>query len=875
MFSDSQHPTQENLVAFSLGLLSSKVADDVEGHVRRCESCCNTLVGLNASDTLTEMLLEVNVELTAEKLVSSSDGESAVNHESQTAWDSRDSLLQGHPRYEVKELIGRGGMGQVYLAYHRLMGRLVALKVIDQRFLKNKEAVERFRREVTAAASLNHPNIVTAYDAEEIDGIQFLVMEYVPGLDLAKAVEKNGPYSVRDACALIRQVACGLKYAHERGMIHRDIKPHNLVASLEHGVKILDFGLATLLPNSRLSTRVTQDESELTDAGAVIGSPDFISPEQAANASSSDARSDIYSLGATFYFLLSGKVLFPNRTISEKLRSVKEQVPQSIRHHRKDLPVAVEDVIDRMLRNNPSERYQTAADVIAAIDLIDFESVTRKSKSDLRSKRVILLTAASLVSLIAALVINGKLASFPASTLSGGQQDVLVPRQEDVSDDGIQIEGKIGSGLKFTTSPHQQKHARPLTKDDLKLTQLATYPMPNKFEFANAKVKLGENKQLMLSRKLTRISNGGQMEWSLKNQHELQAKLWRFGKKEQTPESVNLGSSTIFGFVPHSESIFYTTWQNGVEFWNGQTLKREDGHIPHSLREDTVLEPAVSVDGKLIATRPELDQLQFWKIQDRSAISKPLVQASELLDMEFSNDGKWFFSRTRDSVSIWNANGSGELIRTLPHTLAGFPYHEPTKEFVFVKNTTKADKSKMALLTIRSLEKELQVVREIEVDSEVRQVVWLTDTRLLVIGESKFGNKSSHPVYLVSKNGERPQQLKFDAGEWIGGVEVSPDRTHYLFVSFLGTTCWKIGETTPVWARTTHVRGTAHETAWVGKNAVVLNESGGDARILDLASGEELWRKPDVQIVKVQENRIWLGGPEQLEVWEFTLPPNE
>src|SRR5262249_54421834 len=182
--------------------------------------------------------------------------------------------LREHPRYRVVRLLGRGGMGNVYLAEHRHMGRLVALKVIDPSILDNPAAVRRFRQEVKAAARLTHPNIVQAYDADEAGGLHFLVLEYVEGQQLAAYVAEAGPLPYPEACEYARQAALALQYAHGAGLVHRDVKPHNLMVTPDGRIKVLDFGLARVLARPGAAAGATQ-------AGALMGTPDYLAPEQA------------------------------------------------------------------------------------------------------------------------------------------------------------------------------------------------------------------------------------------------------------------------------------------------------------------------------------------------------------------------------------------------------------------------------------------------------------------------------------------------------------------------------------------------------------------------------------------------------------------
>ena len=208
------------------------------------------------------------------------------------------------PGYEILGELGRGGMGVVYLAKNVLMNRLEVLKVANKALLDRQPgAAERFLREIRAAAQLGHENVVKAYSALKVGELLVFAMEYVEGEDLAKLVKRKGPLPVAHACHYISQAATGLQHAHEQGMIHRDVKPPNLILmriGKKHVIKILDFGLAKAVQEGDSLT-------DLTGQGAMLGTPAYMAPEQAQDAASADIRADIYSLGCTLYFLLAGR----------------------------------------------------------------------------------------------------------------------------------------------------------------------------------------------------------------------------------------------------------------------------------------------------------------------------------------------------------------------------------------------------------------------------------------------------------------------------------------------------------------------------------------------------------------------------------------
>ena len=217
--------------------------------------------------------------------------------------------------YIVLDKIGQGGMGTVFKARHRRMNRLVALKVLPAAMSSIPEAITRFQREVEAAARLSHPNIAAAYDADEAEGLHFLVMEYVEGPNLASYVKEKGPLPIGAAVRLLAQAARGLATAHAVGIVHRDIKPSNLMVNRQGKLKILDMGLAQMR-DSACDVDLTSD---VTQTGRVMGTVDYMAPEQARDAKSVDYRADIYSLGCTAYFLLAGRTPAPAGSAAEKL----------------------------------------------------------------------------------------------------------------------------------------------------------------------------------------------------------------------------------------------------------------------------------------------------------------------------------------------------------------------------------------------------------------------------------------------------------------------------------------------------------------------------------------------------------------------------
>ncbi len=296
--------------------------------------------------------------------------ESLMHRRLLTRWQVN-QLLSGHctfylGKYKLLDKIGEGGMGKVFKAEHTTMDRVVALKLLPVELTSKADAVARFRREVHMAASLHHPNIVTAYDADQVSNRHFLVMEYVEGNSLYDWLKQHGRLPIDWACECIRQAALGLEYAHRKGVVHRDIKPNNLlvVAADTSGVpalKILDMGLARSASEQQISEEITQSDQ-------VLGTPDYISPEQADDSRSADARSDIYSLGCTLFRMLTGQLPFGGKSALEKIAArLKYDAPRAT-SLRPELPPGLDAAIARMLARNPADRFQTCQEVVKVLE---------------------------------------------------------------------------------------------------------------------------------------------------------------------------------------------------------------------------------------------------------------------------------------------------------------------------------------------------------------------------------------------------------------------------------------------------------------------------------------------------------------------------
>jgi serine/threonine protein kinase/formylglycine-generating enzyme required for sulfatase activity len=368
----SVHPSDQTLRSYGLGKLDDRSAEAVNEHLMECSDCRKRVAEMSADSFLQRVR---DAQKPSGKSTSGQSQAGGTRTDKSTGtWTSSsgDSLppeLAALPGYEIKRKLGQGGMGVVYLAHNRMMGRDEVLKVMGQHLMGYPGALERFMREIRSVARLHHSNIVTAYHATQIGQSLLFAMEYVDGHDLSELVKTKGRLPVAQACLFTYQAALGLQHAHEEGLIHRDLKPNNLILSRKGEkatVKILDFGLAKAAREG-IEAELSSSGPSLTGPNAALGTPAYMAPEQITDAATVDIRADIYSLGGTLYFLLTGRPPFLAKTQYELFQAHISRIPDPLNLVRPDVPQQLAALVAKMLAKDPAERFQTPGEAAQAL----------------------------------------------------------------------------------------------------------------------------------------------------------------------------------------------------------------------------------------------------------------------------------------------------------------------------------------------------------------------------------------------------------------------------------------------------------------------------------------------------------------------------
>jgi formylglycine-generating enzyme required for sulfatase activity/serine/threonine protein kinase len=381
-------PIRQVLLEYDTGKLADPLAESVKAHVKSCRACQATLKSFGESpaaplphaEPVDALAHEPERRQMLERVKAMA--ETIVLQDSATAQTPNEPVSLGTlGEYELFQKLGQGGMGTVYKARHTRLDKLVAVKVLPAGAMRDPASVARFEREMRAVGRLEHPHIVRAMDAGQVGGRHYLVMEYVDGLDLSEVVQRCGPLRIADACEVVRQAALGLRYADEHAMVHRDIKPSNLVLNSESQVKILDLGLALILADRPPKTELTRNDlasppvgvlagAEISSPSRIVGTLDYIAPEQCWDSHDVDIRADIYGLGCTFYKLLSGQAPFVDAQYKgavDKMMAHVQVPPPPLGSLRREIPEKLAAVVDRMMAKKRDDRYALPGQVVEAL----------------------------------------------------------------------------------------------------------------------------------------------------------------------------------------------------------------------------------------------------------------------------------------------------------------------------------------------------------------------------------------------------------------------------------------------------------------------------------------------------------------------------
>ena len=373
-------PSQDRISEYLEGSMNDTESAKILDHIEGCSNCDHVLTTMEGEQN--DVMKEVCEFVRTERLLQEPEFEQLRNAVQFSQADTIASADVEYPLetgmrlrdYRLVKKIGEGGIGTVYQAVHIHLAKHVALKILPSDKLRSKQSVSRFRQEMRAVGKVNHPTVVSASDAGTIDGHHFLVMELIHGADLARIIHARGPLDVADACEIVRQTAIGLQHAHDKGLVHRDVKPSNIMLALDGSVKLLDLGLANLNNLEFESTANVVVTDQLTSVGQIMGTLDYMAPEQITASREVDRKADIYALGATLFQLLTGRTPCGDRSepTPERIEAVLHKPPLDILTLRSDVPEELCSLLQKMLTKNPEDRPQAAIDV--AGELVRFTS---------------------------------------------------------------------------------------------------------------------------------------------------------------------------------------------------------------------------------------------------------------------------------------------------------------------------------------------------------------------------------------------------------------------------------------------------------------------------------------------------------------------
>lgn len=621
-----QHPSVDELTAFSAGKVEEGALTSVQGHIAHCSHCRSVLNSL-PPDEMTKLLREA---------VALPDPSGFIAHPPLPVVDADlPPALADHPRYRLLSKIGSGGMGDVFLAEHRIMKRLVAVKVISPALLTRPAAVTRFRREVEAVAQLSHPNIASAFDADEVEGRLLLVTEFVQGADLAQVVKEKGPLPIAQACEYVRQAALGLQHAHDCGIVHRDIKPSNLMRTPERTIKVLDFGLASLLTDTEEDAPATPGDEppssgdSLTDFGQAVGTLDFVAPEQLRDSHTADARADIYSLGCTLHFLLAGKPPFPEADNKQKIVAHLERLPQPLSEIRVDVPAELSRLVERLLAKQPDQRVQTMTQVATA--LTPFAAVQAGAPRNLARRFLF----ASVILVVGVLVFG----TYRALVREGEPPKATEVRQ---------FVGHQGVVRQIAVSP-DAKHLLSASFDGtVRLWEIETGKLLRTFE--------GHTNHVLA----VAFSPDGKR--ALSGSSDNTMRLWDFktGQEERSFVGHTAGVHAV-AFSPDGTQAASGGLDSTVRHWslsNGEKVASLKGH------RSGVHSVLYMQDGKHLISASNDTTIRLWDIEGKKEVRCLTGHTGPIMGIALSPDGKRLVSGSHDeTVRTWDMASGKETDR--------------------------------------------------------------------------------------------------------------------------------------------------------------------------------------------------------------------
>jgi serine/threonine protein kinase len=665
------------------------------------------------------------------------------------------AILQGKTKglvignYLVLDKLGAGGMGMVFKAEHRLMKRVVALKLLPPSFTRDESFVHRFRREAEAAARLSHPNIVAALDAGEFKGLHFFVMEFVEGSDLSRLIREKGPLPVDQAVACVIQAARGLQAAHARGIFHRDIKPSNLLLDTDGTVKVLDLGLARLDEDPSRPGSARSIEA-LTNDGAMMGTVEFMSPEQAYDSRSVDKRSDIYSLGCTLYYLLIGVPPYRRKTVMACALAHREQPIPRLRNARPDVPPALDDALRLMLAKEPEQRYQSIDSLIADLEACRLKPVPELvSPRGPRSRRRVV----ALVALAA-----GSAASIAIGLASAGR-----PRSTPVP--VVRVERGQTDQPQANHAPHPSPIPRGAPPPAIPPSRVAAEAnpeprvAPSPLEPPVEILKSPGSADALVSS--VAASSDGRHALSGGNDHAV--RYWDVARREEICSFRHDGPVFDVAFSPDNRTALSASHDKTARLWDvatGAVVVRFAEH------KQPVYAVAIAPDGQRALTGGGDHFARLWDLKTGAEV-RQFPHEEPVVAVAFSPDGRSILTASGKAATRWEiANGTGpELLEGRAEVLC----------VAFAPGGRRvASGAKDGSVTLWDLDRRTVIGRVEEPGNWVRSIGFLPGDRRRVLAGTWNGNL----ILWDLEAGRAVARIRGDAGHL--GLAVLPDGAHAL-----------------------------------------------------------------------------------------------